>query len=65
MLEQLLQNKLWPMVLQDPIYVLLVLIMMRVAQPYSSYDDFEFNVPVGKSEIRTICFVFVLRFGKV
>jgi hypothetical protein len=43
MLEQSLQSKL-AMVLQDLIYVLLVLIMMRVAQPYSSYEDFEFNV---------------------
>jgi NADH-quinone oxidoreductase subunit D len=49
-----------------PIYVLLVLIMMRVAQPYSSYEDFEFNVPVGKSGDTYDRFVFVmLRFGKV
>jgi NADH-quinone oxidoreductase subunit D len=27
---------------------------VRVAQPYSSYEDFDFNVPVGKSETHTI-----------
>jgi NADH:ubiquinone oxidoreductase subunit D len=45
--------------------VLLVLIDVRVAQPYSSYEDFEFNVP-GKSGDTYDRFVFVmLRFGKV
>jgi NADH-quinone oxidoreductase subunit D len=39
---------------------------VRVAQPYSSYEDFEFNVPVGKSGDTYDRFVFVmLRFGKV
>jgi NADH-quinone oxidoreductase subunit D len=30
---------------------------VRVAQPYSSYEDFEFNVPVGKSgdTVRSFC----------
>jgi NADH-quinone oxidoreductase subunit D len=50
---------------------------VRVAQPYSSYEDFEFDVPVGKSgdsnlmfllenqEIRTIVFVYVMqKYGK-
>jgi hypothetical protein len=53
MLEQSLQNKNGG--LQDLICVLLEL-MMRVAQPYSSYDDFDF-VPVGKDTYDRFVFV--------
>jgi NADH:ubiquinone oxidoreductase subunit D len=30
---------------------------VRIAQPYSSYDDFDFIIPVGTSEIPMIAFV--------
>jgi NADH-quinone oxidoreductase subunit D len=30
---------------------------VRIAQPYSSYDDFDFIIPVGTSEIPMIVFV--------
>jgi NADH-quinone oxidoreductase subunit D len=38
---------------------------VRIAQPYSSYDDFDFIIPVGTSGDTYDRFVFVtLKFGK-
>jgi NADH-quinone oxidoreductase subunit D len=38
---------------------------VRIAQPYSSYDDFDFIIPVGTSGDTYDRFAFVtLKFGK-
>jgi NADH-quinone oxidoreductase subunit D len=53
------------MVLQDLTCVQQELITMRIAQPYSSYDDFDFIIPVGTSGDTYDRFAFVtLKFGK-
>jgi NADH-quinone oxidoreductase subunit D len=39
---------------------------VRVAQPYSSYEDFDFIIPVGKSGDTYDRFVFVMpKYGRV
>jgi NADH-quinone oxidoreductase subunit D len=38
---------------------------VRKAAPYSSYEDFEFDVPVGKSGDTYDSFVCEMKFGKV
>jgi NADH:ubiquinone oxidoreductase subunit D len=42
------------MVLQDLTCAAGVDYDVRIAQPYSSYDDFDFIIPVGTSEIPMI-----------
>jgi NADH-quinone oxidoreductase subunit D len=59
MLEQSLQNKLWPGFTGPNLRAAGVDYDVRVAQPYSSYEDFEFN---ASRKIRDTYdrFVFVL-----
>jgi NADH:ubiquinone oxidoreductase subunit D len=53
------------MVLQDLTCAAGVDYDVRIAQPYSSYDDFDFIIPVGTSGDTYDRFVFVtLKFGK-